>query len=133
MPANRPFEPARVDESTQATGPQCAAEGSRVGSRLRALMTFLAIAGLVLPWVFNVAYFAAGGSIAPSRFWRDASANHLTTAITLDVYLAAIAFAIWVLHERRVRRPWLHVLLCFGIGLSFALPWYLSRREPRSA
>lgn len=93
-------------------------------------MRGLAVLGLVLPWVFNLRYFASGGSIAPSVFWRDAAANALTTAITVDVYLAAIAFSCWVLHERRVRRPWVPVLMCFGIGLSFALPWYLSSRTP---
>ena len=93
-------------------------------------MQALAVIGAVLPWIFNLLYFAQGGSIVPSVFWRDAAANALTTAITIDVYLAALVFAVWVLQERRVRRPWLHILLCFGVGLSCALPWYLSCREP---
>lgn len=97
--------------------------------RLRWLLRLLAVLGLVLPWTFNLAYFAGGGSVAPQAFWAAASANALTTAITLDVYLAAIAFACWVLSERRVRRPWLDVLLCFAVGLAVALPVYLLRRS----
>ncbi|HEY9095405.1 MAG TPA: DUF2834 domain-containing protein [Hydrogenophaga sp.] len=72
--------------------------------------------------------------MAPSVFWPDAFANALTGAITLDVYLAALAFSVWVLCERRLPRPWLYVLMCFGVGLAFALPLYLARRQrPGSA
>lgn len=101
---------------------------ARSSTRLRWALRVLAVLGLVLPWTFNLAYFAGGGSIAPQVFWRDASANALTTAITLDVYLAAAAFACWVLSERRVRRPWIDVLVCFAVGLAVALPVYLLRR-----
>ena len=94
-------------------------------------MWALAACGL-LPWIWNIRYFLQGGSVAPQVFWRDAMANALTTAITLDVYLAATSFAVWVLWECRVRRPWLHVLACFGIGLSVALPLYLALRAPDS-
>lgn len=89
----------------------------------------LALAGLVLPWIFNLRYFAQGGSVLPQVFFRDAGANALTTAITIDVYLAATCFAVWVLAERRVRHPWAWVLGCFGVGLAFVLPLYLWRRE----
>lgn len=132
MPMTPSADTTRVRESNRASHPEVLIETGAARSRFRTLMTMVAIAGLLLPWIFNLAYFASGGSIAPSVFWSDASANHLTTAITLDVYLAAIGFSIWVVHERRVRRPWLYVLLCFGIGLSFALPWYLAWRTTGS-
>lgn len=88
--------------------------------------------GLLVPWYFNLHYFADGGSVLPQVFFRDAMPNALTTAITLDVYLAAVAFSAWVLGERRVRRPWLVVAACFGVGLSFALPLYLLLRRRRT-
>jgi hypothetical protein len=94
---------------------------------LRRLLLALAACGLLLPWYHNIAYFLQGGSLAPQVFWRDAMANALTTAITLDVYIAAAAFAAWVLWHRRARRPWLYVLACFAIGLAFALPLYLAQ------
>ena len=99
---------------------------------LRPALLALAAAGLVLPWVWNIRYFLGGGSVLPQVFWPDAFANALTTAITLDVYLAAASFSAWVLAERRVRWPGLHVLACFGLGLSFALPLYLALRQPRA-
>lgn len=92
----------------------------------------LAALGLVVPWHFNIAYFAAGGSVLPGVFFRDAAANPLTIAITTDVYIAALAFSVWVVAERAVRKPWLYVLGCFAIGLAFALPVYLLMRTSRT-
>lgn len=98
---------------------------------LRRLLRALALLALLLTWAFNLAYFAGGGSVLPQLFFRDAGANALTTAITLDVYLAALAFSLWVLAERRVRRPGWYVAGCFLVGLAVALPLYLAnRREP---
>lgn len=99
----------------------------------RAGWLVLVALGLLVPWWFNLRYFADGGSVLPQVFFRDAMANALTTAITLDVYLAAVAFSAWVLGERCVRRPWLIVVACFGVGLSFALPLYLLLRRRRAA
>ena len=93
---------------------------------VRAILVLLAAAGLLLPWYFNLAYFAAGGSVAPAVFLRDAFANPLTTAITLDVYLAAGAFSVGVAADRGLgNRRWIAIPLCFGIGLAVALPLYL--------
>ena len=91
----------------------------------------LAVIGLVITWYFNVQFFAGGGSVAPESFFPSAFANPLTTAITLDVYWSALVFSAWGIVERNERyapRPWIYIVLCFGIGLAFALPFYLSRR-----
>jgi Terpene cyclase DEP1 len=92
----------------------------------------LAAVGLVAPWIFNAQYFLSGGSVLPGAFFGAAFANSLTTAITLDVYIAAIVFSVWVFVESkrvRVARSWLYVVLTFFVGLSFALPLYLGMRE----
>jgi hypothetical protein len=92
----------------------------------------LAIAGLVLPWYFNLAYLGGGGSLAPGPFLAAVSVNALTSAITWDVYIAAAVASIWMVRDGRrhgIRRPWLYVVLCFAVGLSFAYPLYLARRE----
>ncbi|WP_119153982.1 DUF2834 domain-containing protein [Caldimonas tepidiphila] len=105
----------------------------RPASAYRASILALAVLGVVLPWQHNLAYFLAGGSVAPADFFGSAFANELTTAITLDVYLAALTFAVWVGHDEGApRRRWLYVLACFAIGLSFALPLYLLMRQPRA-
>jgi hypothetical protein len=96
---------------------------------LRRLCWALAVLGAAAPWYFNLRYFATGGSVAPGVFFADASANALTTAIAIDVYLAAVAFSIWVAADRALGAwRWAYVGACFGIGLSFALPLYLAQR-----
>jgi hypothetical protein len=70
---------------------------------------------------------------SPAAFFGTAFANALTTAITLDVYLAALAFSVGVaLYGGAGARRWWAVPMTFFIGLSFALPAYLWwRSAPR--
>lgn len=101
---------------------------------LRTLLWLLALLGLAAPWYFNALYFLSGGSVAPEIFWRDAFANALTTSITLDVYLAAVAFSVWVAADRRLGAwRWAYVAACFGVGLSLVLPLYLAYRLGRGS
>jgi hypothetical protein len=90
----------------------------------------LALAGLVATWVFNIRYLQSGGSLAPSRFWADAMVNPLTSAITIDVYLSALVFSLWVWHQTATTSRWRAlgwIALCFGVGLVVALPLYLAQ------
>ena len=92
----------------------------------------MAVAGLLLPWHYNLLYFAGGGSVLPGIFFRDALANPLTTAITLDVYLAAASFSVGVAMDGSAGRArWWAVPATFLVGLSFALPGYLWWRHGR--
>lgn len=93
---------------------------------MRPLFLVLAAAGVLLPWHFNLRWFAGGGSVLPGVFFRDAMANALTTAITLDVYLAAVAFSLGVAADRTGGRArWWALPATFCVGLSAALPGYL--------
>ena len=99
----------------------------------RPAMLYYAFAaiGLVATWYFNIKYFSAGGSAAPGPFFATAFANPLTTAITIDVYWAALVFWFWAVADRAhpgSPRPWLYIGLCFAVGLAFAFPLYLGRR-----
>ncbi|HJV76087.1 MAG TPA: DUF2834 domain-containing protein [Noviherbaspirillum sp.] len=91
----------------------------------------LAAIGLIATWYFNVQFFLDGGSVAPDSFFGSALANALTTAITVDIYWAALVFSTWAVLERSRAgspSPWLYIALCFGVGLAFAFPLYLGRR-----
>ncbi len=92
----------------------------------------LAAIALLVTWFYNGQYLLNGGGLGPGEFFGAAFANSLTTAITLDVYLAAVAFSVWVANDARrlaIKRWWLYVVLCFGIGLAISLPLYLAARE----
>lgn len=102
--------------------------------RLANLYYLLALAGLVVTGYFNGRYLLEGGGLGPGEFFGAAMANSLTTAITIDVYLAALVFAVWVVIDSKrtaLKRPWLYILLCFFVGLAVAFPLYLARREGR--
>jgi hypothetical protein len=92
------------------------------------LYSSLALIGLVSTWYFNLQYFSQGGSVMLVPFLMAATPTPLTTAITIDVYLAALVFSIWVLHDAKqseMRFAWVYVALTFTIGLCFAWPLYL--------
>ncbi|MGE0314007.1 MAG: DUF2834 domain-containing protein [Lautropia sp.] len=93
---------------------------------VRRLLLALALLGLALPWWYNLQYFAGGGGLAPAAFFGTVFANALTSAITLDVYLAAVTFSVAVALDREAgARRWWAVPLTFFVGLAFAMPGYL--------
>lgn len=101
-------------------------------STLATLYYTLALIGLLVTWYYNGQYLLNGGGLGPDAFFGSAFANALTTAITLDVYFAALVFSVWVFSDSRrhaLKRPWRYVVLCFGVGLAIAFPLYLANRE----
>jgi hypothetical protein len=104
----------------------------RKPSTLTIVYYALAVVGFIATWYYNSQYILNGGGLGPNEFFGAAFANALTTAITLDVYLAALVFSIWVVSDAKrvqVKWPWLYVVLCFAVGLAIAYPLYLARRE----
>lgn len=100
--------------------------------QLRIAYAALAVLGLVIPWAYNFDFLAGGGSFAPAPFLAAVTANPLVTGITWDVYIAAVAASLWMVVDARrngVRGAWVHVVLVFAVGLAFAYPLYLARRE----
>lgn len=101
-------------------------------SSLVPLYYALAAAGLITTWYYNLQYLAGGGGLLPHQFFGTAFANVLTTAITIDIYISALVYSLWLVIDSGrtgVRWPWLYVVLCFCAGLAFSLPLYLAARE----
>lgn len=99
---------------------------------LASLYYLLAVIGFLATWYYNGQYILNSGGLMPNEFFGAAFANVLTTAITIDVYLSAIVFSIWVLSDSKrhdIKSPWLYIALCFFIGLAISLPLYLAGRE----
>lgn len=92
------------------------------------IYSLLAVLGLLGTWYFNLQYIGQGGSLMLLPFLQAATPTALTTAITLDVYIAALVFSIWVVRdakESQMRFAWVYVALTFLVGLCFAWPLYL--------
>jgi len=105
---------------------------SSMQNRTATMYYVLAAVGLAATWYFNIQFFLEGGSVAPGSFFGSAFANSLTTAITVDIYWAAVVFSVWAVLERHRAgspSPWLYIVLCFGLGIAFAFPLYLGRRS----
>jgi Terpene cyclase DEP1 len=88
----------------------------------------LAVLGLLVTWSYFFQFFAAGGTILPASFLAAAMVNPVASAMTADIYLSAIAFAIWVYSDSRrsgIGKPWFFIALCFALGLCVAWPFYL--------
>jgi hypothetical protein len=99
---------------------------------LIAVYFFLSILGLIATWYYNIQYFIGSDSIEFIPYLQSATVNPATTAITIDIYFSALVFSIWAFLESKrvgVKWPMVYVLLCFGVGLAFALPLFLAFRE----
>jgi hypothetical protein len=96
----------------------------------------MALIGLIATWYFNLQYILQGGSLLLVPFLQAATPTALTTAIAIDVYLAAIVFSIWMVRDSKtsgVRLAWVYVLLTFAVGLCFVWPLYLHMKQTRHA
>ncbi|MDB5984961.1 MAG: hypothetical protein JWR16_14 [Nevskia sp.] len=93
----------------------------------------LALLGLVGTWHYNLQYLAQqGASFDLYKFLRFGFVNPAAASMTIDLTVAFIAFAIWVVPEARrvgMRGGWLYPLLGFFVAFSFAFPLFLCLRE----
>ena len=93
----------------------------------------LAAAGLLGPWYFNINFMLDTSFLFDYlEFIRQGFANDASSSMTVDVFVAAIAFCIWVVHEARrlgIAHGWVYIVLTFGIAFAFAFPLFLLIRE----
>jgi hypothetical protein len=92
----------------------------------------IAILGLILVAYYNMLYFAGSPDIYFTTYIKTLLVNHATTALTLDIYICALVFSIWVFNDAKslkIKWPFLYIVLCFGVSLAFAFPLYLAMRE----
>jgi Terpene cyclase DEP1 len=103
-------------------------------NRLGKLYLAAALIALVSVTFLNAQYVLAGGSFAPGAFVEAVTVNKLTASITLDIYLAALTFCVFLFADRSgltVTMAWVLTIVCFTLGLAVALPLYLFLRIRR--
>ncbi|WP_101757948.1 DUF2834 domain-containing protein [Oceanicoccus sp. KOV_DT_Chl] len=102
-------------------------------SALRGVYLLLAIAGLVIPWYFNLQFIAeSGGGFDVAEFIAASSSNAASSSLSWDLTIACLAGLIWIYAEsKRLQMPffWVYIVLAFTIAYAFAFPLYLFFRQ----
>jgi hypothetical protein len=101
---------------------------------LRYVYALLSVAGLILPMVCFGIHFSRGGENAWSEFFAAPFATWVISGFSWDLMLTATACTIWMASESKrldMRGFVWHFLLIFLVGICFALPTFLYRRESR--
>lgn len=92
----------------------------------------LAIAGLVLTSVCFGIHFSTRGAAAWPEFWGAPFASWAISGFTWDLLLVATVAMVWMRREsQRLGVPgfWIYFVLTFAVGICFAFPLFLYRRE----
>jgi hypothetical protein len=99
---------------------------------LRNVYILLAILGLVMPMVCFGVHFSRGGDRAWAEFFAAPFATWVISGFSWDLMLTATACTIWMASESKrlgMRGFVWHFILIFLVGICFALPTFLVRRE----
>jgi hypothetical protein len=95
---------------------------------------FSAVAGTVLPFTFLVRFVLANGLNA-SEFARRLFQNDIAMFFAMDVVIAAVVLWAFVFAEGRkmaMRHLWVYVLGTVLVGVSLALPLFLSSASAKA-
>lgn len=99
---------------------------------MRNVYAVLSVAGLILPMVCFGIHFGRGGEGAWGTFFAAPFASWVISGFSWDLMLTATACTIWMASESKrlaIRGFVWHFLLIFLVGICFALPTFLYRRE----
>ena len=107
---------------------------------MKRVYLFLAIIGLILPYIFLVQFLSQNG-LDLRLFYSQLFANPISIFLAVDLILTAIVFWVFSYHEVRkhdMKNWWLYVIATLIVGPSFSLPLFLYFHErqierPRSS
>lgn len=107
-------------------------------NRITALMVFygaFALAGVVVPWYYNILYMRETGQLLTPQMWiAGGFVNSLTASITTDFLIGTLPVLVWMIVEGRrlgMRNLWFFVVTTFLIAFAFSCPFFLLMREVR--
>lgn len=99
---------------------------------MRYVYFVLSVIGLIAPMVCFGVHFTSRGDVAWSEFFAAPFANWVISGFSWDLMITATAVTLWMQREsKRLKMPgffW-HFALIFLVGICFALPTFLYRRE----
>ncbi len=94
---------------------------------------FFALAGMIVPWYFNIQYILHGEeSLTFLRMFEHGMATPLTSSLTTDLLIGATPFVIWMMVEAKrlqMKYSLLYIVATLLIAFAFACPFFLLMRE----
>jgi hypothetical protein len=99
---------------------------------MKAIYAILSVFGFILPVVCFTNHFVRQGDQAWPEFFAAPFATWVISGFSWDLMVTATACTIWMHSEsRRLKMNgfYWHFLLIFLVGICFALPTFLYRRE----
>lgn len=99
----------------------------------RVLYLFLAIAGVVMTWYYNLQFMQeSGGSFDLAEFIAASSSNAASQSLSWDLAIACLAGLLWIFFESKrlgMRFFWVYIILAFSVAYAFAFPLFLFVRQ----
>ena len=93
----------------------------------------LAIAGLIVPWYFNLQHLLYSPiAFTIGEFFRQNTDTPMASSLTYDFLIGANAAIIWMIVEHRrlkMKHLWLYIIATFLIAFAFTFPLFLFQRE----
>jgi hypothetical protein len=92
----------------------------------------IAITALVSSQLHIINYYPLGVVDANIKFWKDTLVSNSSRFITIDILFLSLAACTWMLLEAnklKIRNAWIYIIVGLFIGISFAFPLFLMRRE----
>lgn len=90
----------------------------------------LTVLGAVVPWIFNLQHFDAGGTTGD--FFTMGFVNPVASSLTVDLLIGGAAFMTWMVIEARRRAMknwWIYLVVMFTVAFACAAPLFLWMRE----
>jgi hypothetical protein len=99
----------------------------------RVLYLFLAIAGVMMTWYYNLQFMQeSGGSFDLAEFMAASSSNAASQSLSWDLAIACLAGLLWIFYESKrlgMRFFWVYIILAFSVAYAFAFPLFLFVRQ----
>lgn len=99
----------------------------------RILYLVLTLAGLIIPWYYNLQFMEqSGGAFSIADFIAASSSNPASQSLSWDLAIVCIAGLLWIFFESRrlgLRFFWIYIALAFSVAYAFAFPLFLFIRQ----
>ena len=90
--------------------------------------------GRIFPGYYIFQFLTTGGNFTIGKFISSGMTNLLSSAITLDLFIGAGCFLVWIIiegHRMKMKNLWFYFIFTFTISFAFAGPLFLFMRERR--